>query len=108
MTANILAASLLVFQIGGISTLPTASTPQQRASIEGKVVRLPGGEPLRRAQLTLSQVPSPAELAALPPAPDNEPKQFPPIVPITTESDGRFNFTGLPPGTYRLQVACNG
>jgi hypothetical protein len=108
MAAHILAILSLVFQIGGVSTTPTPSTPQQLASIEGKVVRLPGGEPLRRAQLTLNQVPSPTELAALPPTPDNEPKQFPPVAPITTEADGGFHFTGLAPGTYRLEVACNG
>lgn len=104
MMAHILAILFFVLQVGGVTTSPEA--PPKLASIEGKVVRLSNGEPLRRAQLTLSQVPSPAELAAA--SPDNTPRQFPSIPPITTEADGKFNFTKLTPGTYRLTVACNG
>ena len=88
---------------------PQAQKPREDASVEGIVVRLDNGEPLRRAQLTLYQVrPSTAQAASQLPDSDNEPTQFPPIAPFMTAADGKFRFTKLPAGSYRLAVSCNG
>ena len=45
---NLIAASLLVLQLAGTPT--PAQKPREDAVIEGTVVRLDTGEPLRRAQ----------------------------------------------------------
>jgi len=104
---NLLLASLLVLQLAGTST--PAQGPREGAVIEGIVVRLDTGEPLRRAQLTLYQVIPPGSLAAARPIDSyTEPPRFPPIDPIMTEADGVFRFTKIPAGSYRLSVACNG
>src|SRR5262245_21095269 len=104
------------FHVFGIALLmlvqsaaqPAVQKPQDEASIEGMVVTSVSGEPLRRAQLTLTQVRPPSEIAEKPQDPDSEPPQFPPTAPITTGADGKFKFTKITPGSYRLTVACNG
>src|SRR5678815_5152245 len=96
---NLLLASLLVLQLAGTST--PAQGPREGAVIEGIVVRLDTGEPLRRAQLTLYQVIPPGSLAAARPIDSyTEPPRFPPIDPIMTEADGVFRFTKIPAGSY--------
>src|SRR6185295_5382104 len=97
---------LMLLQSAG--TPPAAQKPQDDASIEGTVVTSVNGDPLRRAQVTLMQVRPPSEIAEKPQDPDSEPPRFPPITPITTGADGKFKFTQLPAGSYRLSVACNG
>jgi len=104
---RLLSASMLLLQLAGTPT--PAEKPREDASIEGVVVRLDTGEPLRRAQLGLYQVRPPSELAAAPPADsDSGYPRFPQITPVTTEADGVFRFTKLKAGSYRLSVACNG
>jgi len=66
MTPHILLAFLFGLLLGGLATPPPGiKAPEQETAIEGRVVRLPGGEPLNRAQLTLFRVPSPTEPAAV-------------------------------------------
>jgi hypothetical protein len=104
---RLLSASLLVLQLTGTPT--PGQRPREDASIEGVVVRFDNGEPLRRAELTLFQVKPPSELAASPAADSDIARpDFPSIAPVTTEADGKFRFTKLPAGSYRLSVACNG
>ena len=98
----------LLMVLQSVNSPPAAPKVQDDASIEGMVVTSVTGDPLRRAQVTLTQVRPPSEVAEKPQDPDSEPPQFPPITPITTGADGKFKFTKITPGSYRLSVACNG
>ena len=103
---HLLAALLLILQLAGT---PPPQKPREDASLEGIVVRFDNGEPLRRAQLTLYQVrPPAAQAASRTPDSYNEPPEFPPIAPFMTAADGKFRFTKLPAGSYRLAAVCNG
>src|SRR5262245_59943504 len=97
---------LMLVQSAGVRQ--AAQKPQGEASLEGMVVTSVTGEPLRLAQLTLTQVRPPSEIAEKPQYPESDMPQFPLISPITTGADGKFKFTKITPGSYRLTVACNG
>jgi 5-hydroxyisourate hydrolase-like protein (transthyretin family) len=61
--------------------------PQDKCALEGKVVNLVTGEPVRKARLTLSVVDTPAPT--------------PPAV-VSTDAGGKFSFADLEPGAYLL------
>jgi hypothetical protein len=89
----------------------TPATPQkeiEKGSIEGVVTRATTGDPLARAQVTLSRMAPPQA----PPAPGQAtPTNTAPLAQIPqifTESDGKFLFKDLDPGQYRIQVRVNG
>jgi hypothetical protein len=96
----------------------TASpAPQQpvKARIEGAVVRLGTGEPVRGAKLTLTRgrggapanapVVVAAPRGATPAAPAAPPANPPPVV---TDDLGKFSFPDLDEGSYTLQILGNG
>jgi protocatechuate 3,4-dioxygenase beta subunit len=94
-----LAASSLLFSqnparieataVSGRLDAPPANSAKQEppASVEGRVVNLATGEPLKRANVVLM----PAE-----PRPDHTPYS------TATDAAGAFAVTGIPPGKYRL------
>ena len=88
MSLHLLAAFLLLLQ---------GTANPTKGSIEGAVVRSGSGEPLIRAQVTLTRV-----LERSTPSPPS------PIPAVMTERDGKFLFKELDPGPYRLRVASGG
>ena len=93
----------------------TASpAPQQpaKAKIEGVVVRLGTGEPVRGAKLTVTRgrgaapVNAPANAAAPRGAAQAAPPAPPP--PVVTDDLGKFSFPDLDEGSYTLQILANG
>src|SRR5262245_23394359 len=83
---------------------------QQRAlpgAIQGLVLQAGSGDPIPKAQVALTRVVAPpiANLGtpvAVPPLP------VPPIPPVMTDVDGKFAFTDLEPGEYRILAGRNG
>lgn len=78
--------------------LPSAAAAQapgslssEKCLVEGRVVRAGSGEPLRRAQVTLT----PIARNAVP-------------MRALTDADGRFSFQGVDPGRYRMVAERNG
>jgi hypothetical protein len=84
LTMTLLAAAVLLF----LFQAPPQST---KTGVEGFVLRAGTNEPIPRAQITMRRM-SPGE----------------PIPPITTDSQGRFVFTDLDPGSYSLFAQRNG
>ena len=68
-----------------------AAAPE-RCTIEGRVLRAGSGDPIRKVQVTLFR------------------EQTRPSSPnfSVTDDSGRFSFTGLDPGRYRLSAERNG
>jgi hypothetical protein len=76
--------------------------PQDKCALEGKVVNLVTGEPVRKARLTLSvgDPPRPAGIGQQP-----QTQQLPlAAAVVSTDAQGKFAFAGLEPGTYWLAV----
>ena len=67
--------------------------PPEKASIEGVVLRSGSGEPLARAQVTLTRIS------------DQQEEETPRVL---TPVDGKFSFQNLKPGQFELSVAHNG
>src|SRR5260370_39850624 len=67
------------------------ASPTAKCSIDGQVLSASSGEPAKRAYLTLRAVGSRRS-------------------PLTVKADpsGRFSFSGLEPGNYRLVIERNG
>lgn len=82
---------LISFFLISASAASTPSAPQQSFRIAGVVVDSVSGAPLDRAELTISPV---ANLDQ--------------TLVSRTSSDGKFLFTGLPPGKYRLSASRSG
>ena len=96
MTLPVLACSLLLLspQVGGVSALPqgpvrdTSAIPKGTGSISGKVLTAEGGRPVRRVSITLSSPEFPGE-----------PKT------VSTNAQGIFEITDLPPGRFSLSAS---
>ena len=65
--------------------------PEDRCAIEGMVINAQTGEPLKKAQITLSRMESGARNFG-----------------ATTDANGRFTLANLDPGRYRLSARRNG
>ncbi len=82
--------------------------PTGTGRIRGRVVSADRGTPVRRANVTLTTVVPPPSMRGNPPelAPGGPPmgRSSQPMTPrrATTDSDGQFEFAGLPAGTYRI------
>lgn len=82
--------------------------PTGTGRIRGRVVSADRGMPVRRASVTLTTVVPPPSMRGAPPelAPAGPPagRSSQPMTPrrATTDSDGQFEFAGLPAGTYRV------
>ena len=97
--ATTTALAFLFFQTG------QGPAQQQRQTlpggIEGLVLQATNGEPIAKAQVTLTRVVPPP---AVPPTAANPPV---PIVPklvksAITDQNGRFTFRGVSPGNYKI------
>jgi hypothetical protein len=81
---------------------------QQRplpGAISGVVQHATSGDPIPKAQVTLTRVLPPPVVTPGTPVPITP---VPPIPPVMTDSDGKFAFTDLEPGNYRISAGRNG
>src|SRR5262245_8010263 len=105
--ATAAALAVLFFQTPG-QPGQGPTQPQRKtlpAGIEGFVLNAGSGEPVARAQVTISRVITPP---VVPPTAANPLPPNIPIPPATTAADGKFSFPNLEPGSYRLGAVRNG
>jgi hypothetical protein len=76
---------------------PPPTPPEDKCALEGEVVNLVTGEPVRKARLTLSVVDTPDPLDV-----QQQPQSPPPPTVVSTDAQGKFSFVDLEPGAYRL------
>ena len=97
-----MALVFLFFQAGqGPAQQQSQNLP---AVIEGLVLQAASGEPIAKAQVTLTRVVSnPTAILTTPP-----PAPIPQIPPILTDAAGKFSFANLEPGSYRVIAGKNG
>jgi protocatechuate 3,4-dioxygenase beta subunit len=85
--------------------------PTGTARIKGRVVSADRGTPVRRASVSLMTVAPPPSMRGGPPeqGPGAPPagRSSQPMMPrrATTDSEGQFEFAGLPAGTYRITAS---
>ena len=85
--------------------------PTGTARIKGRVVSADRGTPVRRASVSLMTVAPPPSMRGGPPeqGPGAPPtgRSSQPVMPrrATTDSEGQFEFAGLPAGTYRITAS---
>src|SRR5437773_4019312 len=96
-----MAALMFVLQSAAPFQQPQ-QTQNAKASIEGFVVRAGTNEPIARARVTVLRSAGPG---GAPLAPGGPP---PTIPPVTTDSQGRFAYRDLDPGSYSLTAQRNG
>ena len=101
-------ATAFVYLLLQAPVAPTPPPELPKGLIEGIVTRSATGDPLIRAQVTLTRMTPQA-----PPPPPGQPTptaSTPPAqIPVQfTEGDGKFSFKDLNPGQYRLMVRANG
>src|SRR5258706_15335669 len=89
---TLMAAALLVF---------LQNPAQQKASVEGYVLRVGTNEPVARARVTITR----SSGADAVPVQLNASST---IAPVTTDSQGHFLFPDLSPGSYSLVAQRNG
>ena len=99
------ATTALVFLFFQAGQAPTQQQSQNLpAVVEGLVLQAGSGEPIAKAQVTLTRVVSnPTALPATPP-----PAPIPQIPPVLTDAAGKFSFANLEPGSYRVIAGKNG
>jgi 5-hydroxyisourate hydrolase-like protein (transthyretin family) len=81
------------------------ATPPEKASIAGSVLRASSGEPLARAEVRLSRVPSDEGAGQFISNGGEDNADFP---TVQTGNDGKFLLKDLEPGQYRMTVSRNG
>ena len=123
-------ATLFVFVLMQLPAVPPAQLAQGR--VEGTVLRAGSNEPVIGARVVLARPselsnnqsttstgagnsinlyappPVPRPNVGGPPPPPAQTLPPPPISPVTTAEGGKFVFSGLEPGTYRLMVMKDG
>jgi len=101
------AFALLLAQAGQ----PVQNTTQQQqrqtlpAGIEGLVLQAGSGDPVAKAQVTITRVITPP---VVPPTAANPLPVVVPIPPTFTDPSGKFSFANLEPGPYRIIAGRNG
>src|SRR5215831_4298739 len=108
-----LARILLLLCLLCLISLPSGAQAPARAVLTGVVVRAGTGEPIPRAQVTITRVAAPTPAA---PAGRNAGQRGaavqtpqPAGVPsVTADANGRFGITDVEPASYRIQAARNG
>src|SRR4029453_17094218 len=107
-TVGIGAGQIPVSQTQPPRDIVKRAEPTGTARIRGRVVSADRGTPVRRANVSLmSAGPTPSMRGAPPElAPGGPPtgRSNQPMAPrrATTDSEGQFEFAGLPAGTYRI------
>jgi hypothetical protein len=98
-----LLSTALLAQLGPVPSQQQSSRPVP-AVLEGFVFQAGSDDPIPKAQVTLTRmITIPPNQAAGTPLPPN-----PQIPPIETDRAGKFSFTDLEPGQYRLAAGKNG
>ena len=107
MTLPLTVSLILVLQQP--SSTPQQQQQDQKASIEGEVVRTGSGEPIAGAEMKLIRVFAASDAAPAAPAQASGEPVGPPVLPSTaTDRNGRFIFKDLDAGSYRISAARNG
>jgi hypothetical protein len=93
-SSSLLVAFLFLWVRSGTAQSPKASTSAKKddCSVAGMVVKLGGNEPLKSAIVVLQSSDDKSRNA----------------VHVNSDSDGRFQVKGIPPGNYRMHVTRNG
>jgi protocatechuate 3,4-dioxygenase beta subunit len=78
------------------------------ASVEGKVLSSVTGEPLRRAEVSIQRPASGPVVIRRIEKQTVDSSALPPAQTATTDDNGRFSISGLPPGTYTLSASRTG
>jgi protocatechuate 3,4-dioxygenase beta subunit len=100
---NALAALLLLFSQTQQNPEPQRQVPA--GGIEGLVLQAGSGDPIAKAQVTLTRVVTPPAAGV---APSTPPAPVASITPVNTDNSGKFTFTNLEPGQYRITAGRNG
>jgi protocatechuate 3,4-dioxygenase beta subunit len=92
------AAAVWILAAGGVAQGFQAAQAPAKGSIEGQVVNLKGGTPLKKANVQLNMI-NPGG-----PTPVGGRGQVQIRKAVETDDQGRFSFAGLDPGKYRLSA----
>lgn len=95
--------ALLLLPLSALCQAPPPTQPA-KASLEGQVLNAVGGEPLRKARLTLRLNVS----ASAANATQGQPQATASFVATTTDAEGKFRFADVDPGDYALTVRRDG
>jgi protocatechuate 3,4-dioxygenase beta subunit len=98
---------IVIFALGLTASAQTWQ-PQQTATIEGTVTRAGTGQPLKGAQVTLERSGPIAEPGALIPVKSGVVHEVEAVSVATTDGNGRYAFTGVDPGQYRISAERDG
>lgn len=93
--------SLLVYTSATIAQQPASEAEdaeKKLATVGGRLTDANSGEPVRKATLSLMQMPSGGGSMTGPP----------PATAVTSDSEGKFSFTKIEPGTYMLTAEKTG
>ena|SRR5688572_7940699 len=98
------ATSTLAFLFIQTASVPTLQQGPPSGGIQGLVRQSDSNDPIAKAQVTISRVVTPpvAGGAVATPLPVVE------IPPAITDNAGKFSFTELEPGQYRINAGRNG
>jgi len=100
------ALAVLPIQAGQLTQNPSQQQRQNlQSGMEGYVLQAGSGDPVAKAQVTLTRVINPP---AVPPTAANPLPPNIPIPPATTDATGKFSFANLEPGPYRISAGRNG
>ncbi len=106
MTRLVAIFAVVLASVGVLAQRQPAPSAQSGSyEVTGTVVHASTGEALAGVTVTLSLSPNAEQQRVFDTAPRYLPPNPPQIRPVVTASDGKFAFTGLPPGKYSLLAA---